>query len=58
MIKKLSILIILVSVIILIFKLINPAQAEPGNVVTIPQAETKSTIVTKDTILGLSLIHI
>ena len=52
MIKKLGFFIVLVSVIILISKLINPAQVEPGKVVTIPQAETKSTIVTKETVLG------
>ena len=51
MIKKLSILIILVSVIILMLKLINPAQAEPGNATTIKQTETKSTIVTKEMVL-------
>ncbi|MGM9986355.1 MAG: DUF4230 domain-containing protein [Bacillaceae bacterium] len=52
MIKKLGILIVLVSVIILIYKLNNPAQVVPGSAVTIPQAETKSTIVTKETVLG------
>ena len=50
--KKLSIYIILVSVLLIIFKLINPAQAEPGNVTTIQQTETEYTIVTKEMVLG------
>lgn len=50
--KKLGFYVILVSVLLIIFKLINPVQDEPGNVTTIQQTETKSTIVTKEMVLG------
>lgn len=52
MIRKLSILAILVSVILILYKLIIPAQAEPGETVVIAQSETDNTIISKEMLYG------